>query len=378
MRVLVFDTDGQLGDNLKLNLPREYAPSRYALEESHAYLVLEERPDVVILEHDGSHEALRRRIHAISSVADPPAVIVSGDGTDVATAVVALRSGAVDYATNRSAAEEIERRIRDAARIRFHLISRPADQVFDASEEVVLRFVGTSPLAHRLRKTLIRFGAVQSAVVLTGESGTGKEVAAHILHELSSRSNRKFVPVNCAAVPPPIFESEFFGSEKGAFTDAVTRPGYIQEADGGTLFLDEIGELPLYLQAKLLRALENGSVYRVGGRHPIPVDVRTIAATNRNLKAMVEAGQFRRDLFYRIAVLACEFPPLRSRREDIITLALHYLSRHHRQFRLSPAAARRLTEYDWPGNVRELRNTLERAVAFCDQPVIQAEHIAYI
>ena len=322
--------------------------------------------------------ACLRRIRAISSVADPPAVIVAGDDSDVATAVAAIRSGAVDYAAKGSAAEDIERRVRDAARVRFHLISRPADQVFDACEEVVLRFVGSSPLAHRLRKTLIRFGVARSSVVLTGESGTGKEVAAHILHELSPRSKGRLVPVNCAAVPPPIFESEFFGSEKGAFTDAVTKPGYIEEAHGGTLFLDEIGELPLYLQAKLLRALENGVVYRVGGRHPIPVDVRTIAATNRNLKAMVETGEFRGDLFFRIAVLACEFPPLRSRREDIITLAIHYLGQHHQQYRLSPAAASRLTEYDWPGNVRELRNTLERAIALCDEPVIQSEHILFI
>lgn len=378
MRVVVFDTDGELGGTLKLHLPGEYAPSRYALEESQTFLVLEERPDVVILEHDGNHDTLRRRIRAISSVADPPAVIVAGDDSDVATAVAAIRSGAVDYAAKGSAAEDIERRVRDAARVRFHLISRPADQVFDACEEVVLRFVGSSPLAHRLRKTLIRFGVAQSSVVLTGESGTGKEVAAHILHELSPRSKGRLVPVNCAAVPPPIFESEFFGSEKGAFTDAVTKPGYIEEAHGGTLFLDEIGELPLYLQAKLLRALENGVVYRVGGRHPIPVDVRTIAATNRNLKAMVETGEFRGDLFFRIAVLACEFPPLRSRREDIITLAIHYLGQHHQQYRLSPAAASRLTEYDWPGNVRELRNTLERAIALCDEPVIQSEHILFI
>ncbi len=211
----------------------------------------------------------------------------------------------------------------------------------------------------------------EATVLITGESGTGKELAARAIQAASTRRDKPFVTVNCAALSESLLESELFGHEKGAFTGADRRrEGRFRQADGGTLFLDEIGELPLPLQAKLLRALQQGEVQRVGSDTPLTVDVRVIAATNRNLKAEVEAGRFREDLFYRLNVIALEVPPLRARRDDIPVLAAVFLERFARANRktikgFTPQAMDRLVKYAWPGNVRELENAVERAVILC-------------
>jgi len=229
-------------------------------------------------------------------------------------------------------------------------------------------FVGESQaLQHVLRQVQL-VAPTDAAVLITGESGTGKELVARAIHDRSPRKSRAMIKVNCSAVPDALFESEFFGHAKGAFTGALSdRPGRFELADRGTLFLDEIGEVPLPMQAKLLRVLQEGEFERVGETRTRKVDVRIVAATNRDLKREVEAGRFREDLFYRLSVFPIPIPPLRERREDIPALARHFIARsaqrlNRRTPRLTPAVSSLLVGHDWPGNVRELQNVVERAV----------------
>jgi DNA-binding NtrC family response regulator len=242
-------------------------------------------------------------------------------------------------------------------------------------------FLGDSPPMKRIRDLVTRAAASDSTVLLLGESGTGKELAAHAVHARSGRRRGPFVAVNAAALVETLVESELFGHEKGAFTGAVTRhKGKLEMAHGGTLFLDEIGEMPLSLQSKLLRVLETREFERVGGTVPVKVDVRLVAATNRDLKAEVEVGRFRRDLYYRLSVVSIALPPLRDRREDIPLLASFFLARHAaklgRRFDgFSPAALSRLVSYAWPGNVRELSNAVERAAVLSDGGLIRPEDL---
>ncbi|ATB37359.1 sigma-54-dependent Fis family transcriptional regulator [Cystobacter fuscus] len=226
--------------------------------------------------------------------------------------------------------------------------------------------IGNDASVKQLVELIQRVAPSSAAVAILGESGTGKELVARALHECSQRSDKAFIPVNCAAISKELIESELFGHEKGSFTGATNaRKGAFEEADGGTLFLDEIGELPLDLQAKLLRALENGEIKRVGASRPVNVDVRVVAATNRDLLSSVREGRFREDLYYRLCVVPLHLPPLRSRRGDILPLAEHFLrmySPRGQTVRLSQTAIDRLQQHAWPGNIRELRNVVHRGL----------------
>jgi len=235
-------------------------------------------------------------------------------------------------------------------------------------------FIAEAPASKGLLADLGRLSKSRATVLITGESGVGKEVAAHALHTLSARAGGPFVAFNCAAVPRELFDAQLFGYRRGAFTGARdSRTGTIRAADGGTLFLDEVGELPLAVQAKLLRFLENREVQPLGADLPVKVDVRVVAATHRDLRAMVEAGRFREDLLYRLRVVPLRLPPLRERREDILPLARHFLQQlSGGRVRLAPDAAARLSGHPWPGNVRELRNALERATAYTAEGVLTA------
>jgi len=219
-------------------------------------------------------------------------------------------------------------------------------------------------------------------VLLTGESGTGKELFARLIHKSSPRADDAFVAVNCGAIPEALLESELFGHAKGSFTGAShDKAGLFEEAHGGTLFLDEIGDLPVALQVKLLRALQEGEVRRVGANSPTQVDVRLITATNRDLAADISTGRFRGDLYYRINVVTIKLPPLRDRPQDIPELALHFLRRYNERLQLgvesiAPAAMRQLADYAWPGNVRELENVIERALVLAHGSTIEPEHLA--
>ncbi|HUV08628.1 MAG TPA: sigma-54 dependent transcriptional regulator, partial [Spirochaetia bacterium] len=213
--------------------------------------------------------------------------------------------------------------------------------------------------------------------LITGESGTGKELVARALHRASGRSGT-FLPVNCGAIPEHLVESELFGSQKGAYTDAVDRKGAFEQADGGSLFLDEIGEMPPGAQVKLLRALEEKEILRLGSSKPLSINVRVIAATNRNIREMIRERTFREDLYYRLGVLLIEVPPLRERREDIPLLAAHFLQRRGPDSkRLSAEAIHRLTAHPWQGNIRELRNVLERAMLLSSGQEVCAEDIHF-
>jgi DNA-binding NtrC family response regulator len=299
---------------------------------------------------------------------DVPVVVMTAFGS-MDTAIAAVRVGAYDFVTKPIDMEMLHLVLERAIRHRAL-----QEQVKTLSEAVARsrRFdelVGDSPPMQRLYQQLAQIAVSDAAVLITGESGTGKELVAQALHHHSNRARGPFVAINCPALPPTLLESELFGHARGAFTDARTEhKGLFLQADGGTLFLDEIGDLPLELQPKLLRALEESTVRPVGSSRDIRFDVRLITATNRALEAAVEAGHFREDLFYRINVIAIEMPPLCVRGTDILLLAQQFLERFaarsgKRVTGITEEAAQKLLEYAWPGNVRELRNAIERAVA---------------
>ena len=234
-----------------------------------------------------------------------------------------------------------------------------------------LNMIGDHPSIKKIQEIIRRVAATEATVLITGESGTGKELAARAIHQLSARAGRPIVPVNCAAIPENLLESELFGHVRGAFTGAhSTRLGMFQMAHQSTILLDEVGELPLGLQAKLLRVLQDGELWPVGADHPVPVQVRVVAATNKELAHQVEKGSFREDLFFRLQVIPIHLPPLRARRSDIPTLVEHFLGKANKKHGLSVSITREamiyLWEYDWPGNIRELENMIERVVILSD------------
>lgn len=291
---------------------------------------------------------------------------------DLETAIQALRAGAVDFVLKPFRSNQL-----------LNAVARCLDRMRLQRENFVLRYelkstsdhlllrdklIGESPAVRQVRETIARVAPLPTSVLLTGQSGTGKEVAARSLHSLSDRAEKPFVPVNCSAIPADVIESELFGHLKGAFTGADgTREGLFMHAHGGTLFLDEIGELPISLQSKLLRVLEDRRVRPVGAEREIPVDLRFIFATNADLKGAVEAGRFRADLFFRINVMQIHLPPLKDRGDDVQDLAALFMHKLSQQLGMPPVPMDRgvraaLARYEWPGNVRELRNLVERAL----------------
>ena len=295
----------------------------------------------------------------------PPVILVTGS-SDNELVIEAMKAGAYDFV--RKPMDELELDTTLANALRTHRLTRKVRAVQPPEEDAAPldRIVGRSPAIMRLLKTIGAVAPSSAGVLITGESGTGKEVVARAIHHHSGREG-PFLAVNCSAIVENLLESELFGHEKGAFTGADRRkPGKFELAAGGTLFLDELGELSLPLQAKLLRVLQEGTFERVGGTEVLHTDARILAATNRDLEAMVREGEFREDLFYRLNVVSIHLPPLRERREDLPLLAEHLLRRINRRLHtkveaISEAAWRRLESYDWPGNVRELENVLTRA-----------------
>ncbi|HJX33676.1 MAG TPA: sigma-54 dependent transcriptional regulator [Desulfatiglandales bacterium] len=240
------------------------------------------------------------------------------------------------------------------------------------------RIIGQSLAIRGILSQIMKVAPTDSTVLISGESGTGKELAAVSIHQHSPRKARPFIKLNCVAIPESLLESELFGHEKGAFTGATNRKlGKFEMAHGGTLFLDEIGDMPLSTQAKVLRTLQEREFERVGGTRPISVDVRFIAATNKNLEKMVKEGTFREDLYYRLNVFFLYLPPLKERREDIPELTEHFLSQGHKRAEISPTAMQMLMAYSWPGNVRQLENVLERAAVMCENGMIEPHHLTF-
>ncbi|MBI9080131.1 MAG: sigma-54-dependent Fis family transcriptional regulator [Pseudodesulfovibrio sp.] len=293
-----------------------------------------------------------------------PVVLLTAFGS-VGSAVDAMKKGAFDYLTKPADNDELTAVLGKA--FEYHKLLQENTRL-KAEVGGAVDFIGASPGIERVRDLISQVGPSEATVLILGQSGTGKELVAEGLHRASHRASRPLIKVNCAALPDDLLESELFGYEKGAFTGAVKdKPGRFQLADGGTLFLDEIGEMPAALQAKLLRALQEKTIEPLGSIKTIKVDTRIVAATNRNLKAEVEAGRFREDLYYRLAVLEIRIPPLCERKEDLPLLVSFLLRRlgnkNNKIIRtVTPAFLNALSDYEWPGNVRELENVLERAL----------------
>jgi two-component system, NtrC family, response regulator HydG len=309
-------------------------------------------------------------------------VIVMTAFGSIESAVEAVRRGAYDYLTKPFQSEELLVRVQKAVEKR-RLLGEMSLLAGDFRRRYGLEnVVGRSPALREVLDRAIRVASTDATVLLTGESGTGKELVARAIHAGSRRSGHAFVPVNCAAITETLLESELFGHARGAFTGAIrARVGLFEEASGGTLFIDEIGETTPGFQAKLLRALQEGEIRRVGESSPVKVDVRIIAATNQDLRRAIAEKRFREDLFYRLNVVPLRIPPLRERREDIPLLARHFLERCNRrgggQKRWTVDALSRMLEHDWPGNVRELENVVEQAAALSDGPEIRASEVAF-
>ena len=348
--------------------------SAFEVEEPTAVLLDIDLPDGSGL--DALREIKARRADAV--------VIMITANVLVQNTIAALRGGAYDFIGKPLHLEELRVTIRNG--IEAHRLRQEVTQVRRerARQFSFDQIIGDSPAAQRML-TLARKVAESeaSSVLLQGESGTGKDLVAKAIHYGSRRSDSPFVAINCAAIPATLIESELFGYEKGAFTDAKARKeGLFEQAESGTLFLDEIGELELGLQAKLLRVLEEGAFRRVGGLKDIPLDVRIVAASNRDLRAESEAGRFRLDLYYRLSVIQIDIPPLRERGDDILLLTDHYIKQFGERLKLrkkirglAPEVAEAFRRYSWPGNVRELRNVVERALILEDADLVTTEYL---
>jgi two-component system response regulator PilR (NtrC family) len=296
-----------------------------------------------------------------------PVAVITAHG-NVETAVRALKLGAFDFISKPVDLQDLRKLVDSAMRL----------STADAGEAQLL---GESDAINDVRRMITKVARSQAPVHITGESGTGKELVARMIHEQGSRQNQAFLPVNCGAIPSELMESEFFGHKKGSFTGAVSdKPGLFQSAEGGTLFLDEIADLPLSMQVKLLRVIQEKSVRPIGQMEEIPVDVRILSATHKNLDQLVKTGQFREDLYYRVNVIELNVPPLRDRGNDVFLLSERILARLAAEMQLPPPTLStethaKLAEYHFPGNVRELENTLERAITLCENDTI---HVADI
>lgn len=320
-------------------------------------------------------------LHEISAASDIPVIVMTAFGT-IKDAVEAMKLGAFDYITKPFSLDEFRILIERALEIK-----RLREDNIRLRKDINRYFcfpniVGESPAMKRVFSLIERVAETDSTVLILGETGTGKELVATTIHYQSRRKDGPLIKINCAALPETLIESELFGHEKGAFTGAVKRkPGRFELAHGGTIFLDEIGDMPLSTQTRLLRVLQERTFERIGGSQPITVDVRVIAATNRNIEEEVKAGRFREDLYYRLNVIPIVMPPLRERREDIpvlVDFALSKCSRSAaRRVRFSKEAMTALLQYDYPGNVRELENIVERCVTLSGSDVIEKEDLPF-
>ncbi len=364
--VLVIDDEPDIRELLDLTLARMGLDSQSVGSVSEAKQALDSRHfDVCLTDMrlpDGDGLEVVRYIQATQP--GLPVAVITAYG-NVEAAVEALKAGAFDFVSKPVDLKLLRRLIEAALKLSSNTIIR--DTPADSSE-----LLGTSAPIQTLKATIAKLTRSQAPVYIFGESGTGKELVAREIHRLGPRSSQSFIAVNCGAIPSELMESEFFGHRKGSFSGAVAdKEGLFDAADGGTLFLDEVADLPLAMQVKLLRAIQERAVKPIGETQEHPVDVRILSASHKDLNQEVTAGRFRQDLFYRLNVIELRVPPLRERREDIPLLATHFLQRIAQRWNspaveLSPDALQRLMEYDFPGNVRELENILERAATLCE------------
>ncbi|HTV86090.1 MAG TPA: sigma-54 dependent transcriptional regulator [Dyella sp.] len=378
--VLVIDDERDIRELLTITLGRmdlkvdavgTVAEARHALAEHHYDLCF---TDMRL--PDGSGQEVIELIAA--DYDQTPVAMITAYG-NVDAAVTALKAGAFDFVSKPVDIQMLRRLVRTALKLAEE--KRSGASASGPAAGSGDRLIGDSATMQQVRGTIAKLARNQAPVYIAGESGVGKELVARLIHEQGPRATGPFVPVNCGAIPSELMESEFFGHRKGSFTGAVAdKEGLFQAAHGGTLFLDEVAELPLHMQVKLLRAIQEKAVRPIGAREEVAVDVRILSATHKNLAALVDQGQFRQDLFYRINVIELRVPPLRERRGDVPLLADFVLKQLANksggaQVRLLPEARQALEDYDFPGNVRELENILERAVAMCDGDRIDASDL---
>jgi DNA-binding NtrC family response regulator len=379
--LLIVEDERATRDGLRSALEEEFEVYT-AAGKSEALAILKSEPVKLLLTDlrlggDSGMDLL----DAALALPDPPVAIMMTAYGSVDTAVEAMRRGAWHFVTKPLNLDEVELQLKRALRSRtLETENQQLTQQVKKSHKLE-RLIGKSAAIGKVSELIQQVAATRATVLIEGESGTGKEVVATTLHHLSGRPAAKLVTVHCAALSPQLLESELFGHEKGAFTGASQRRiGRFEQADGGTLFLDEIGEIDANTQVKLLRVLSERSLERVGSNAPIKVDVRVIAATNKNLRELVDRGNFREDLYFRLNVVKIEMPPLRTRREDIVLLAQSFLQEFAKENDrpvkpLTDAAMELLLAYSWPGNVRELRTAIEHGVVMSNDAVIDARHL---
>ena len=381
-KILVVDDNQGIRRALEILLPLHFAEVKTIPSPATLVSALEQfRPDVVLLDmnfntsintgNEGLYWA-----GEIKQMAPEVEVVLFTAYADIQLAVEGMKRGAFDFIVKPWDNDKLVG-VLTAARDKARKAMAPCHS--ERSEESM--FWGTSKPMAAIRRTLDKIAPTDATVLITGENGTGKDVLAHEIHARSLRSDKPMVAVDAGAITETLFESELFGHVKGAFTDAHTdHAGKFEQADGGTLFLDEIGNIPLHLQAKLLRAIQSRSVVPVGGTEARPVNIRLICATNMDLEALVREGRFREDLYYRINTVHIALPPLRERKEDIVPLAQMFMERFARKYHrslagIAPDAAQALTECRWSGNIRELQNCIEKAVILSDGSVLTAKDL---
>jgi len=379
--LLIVDDERSTRDGLRSALEEEFEV--YTASGTREALAILKSEEIQLLLTDlrlGGDSGMDLLAAALALPVPPVAIMMTAYGS-VDAAVEAMRRGAWHFVTKPLNLDEVEMLLKRALRSR-NLESENKQLIQQASQNHKLeRLIGKSPEIKRVAELVQQVASTRATILIEGESGTGKEVVAHLLHHLSGRSAAKMVTVHCAALSPQLLESELFGHEKGAFTGAAQRRiGRFEQADGGTLFLDEIGEIDAATQIKLLRVLSERTLERVGSNTSIKVDVRVIAATNKNLRELVDCGDFREDLFFRLNVVRVEMPPLRVRPEDIVLLANAFLkefaAENERPLKpLTDASLQLLLAYSWPGNVRELRTAIEHGVVMSNDPVIDVRHL---
>jgi len=371
--VLVVDDEPDIRELLEMTLERMEVTSHSAADLQQARALLASRPfdlcltDMRLPDGNGIElvEHIQRRHPQL------PAAVITAHG-NMEAAISALKAGAFDFVSKPVDLQVLRNLVTTALR----LSQRP-----ESAQRGALDLLGDSPAMGKTRATIAKLARSQAPVYISGESGTGKELVARLIHQQGPRADKPFVPVNCGAIPEHLMESEFFGHKKGSFTGAVTdKPGLFQAAQGGTLFLDEVADLPLQMQVKLLRAIQEKAIRIVGEQKERPIDCRLLSATHKDLSALVEQGVFRQDLFYRINVIEIHVPSLRERTEDIPLLADHVLGRLAAQSGvpcpvIADGAMAVLRSHPFPGNVRELENILERALTLCDGTEIQADDL---
>jgi two-component system NtrC family response regulator len=330
-------------------------------------------------DEEGVEEGFKS-VQEISQLSPHTKIIVVTGNHDYKNAVRAVAMGAYDFYQKPVHPETLDLIVERAYNI--YQLEEQNRNLQESSSSPLQGIIASDPQMMRICRTVEKIAPTNVSCTILGESGTGKEVFARAIHNLSPNAENRFVAINCAAVPENLMESELFGHEKGAFTGATKRTlGKVETANKGTLFLDEIGDMPLALQAKLLRFLQERVIERVGGREEIPVDVRVVCATNKNLDEMIKEGTFREDLYYRICEMVINIPPLRDRQGDKILLARHLLKKMAEEHNpnitgLSPEAAQAIESYEWPGNIREMENKMKRAVIMCDEKLISPEDLA--